>query len=134
MSPAVEFGSKALADQYREDYPEHICPDDDARLRTVAFTSDAPDWLIEQAQLPAGEGRAEREKTSYTAQLPAGERERISNAGGFDGLATTFNWRSAKGVFAREGLTDKFNDAIAALADYDDPAEGGRGVDHPRME
>jgi len=124
MSPTVEFGSKALADEYREDYADHLCPDDDARLRTVRFTSDAPDWLLEQARLEADEDRAERETRSHSTQLGAGERERISDAGGFDGMATTFNWRSAKGVFAREGMSDKFADAIGSLADYDDPAEG----------
>lgn len=53
MSPTAEFGSEALTDQYREEHPDHLCPDDDARLKSVTFTSDAPDWLLRDA--PRGE-------------------------------------------------------------------------------
>lgn len=124
MTERVEFGSKMLADQYREEYAEHLCEDDDARLKTVAFASSVPEAVLERARLEAQEGRAQAEGKSVTASLTAGERERIKKAGGFDRSTTTINWRSAKGVFAREGLADQFFDAIGSLTDYDDPAEG----------
>jgi len=124
MTERVEFGSKELADQYREDHEEHLCSEDDARLRTVAFSDDVPEDVLEQARLKAQEGRAEREAESVTASLTPGERERISEAGGFDRTTSIFNWRSAKGVFAREGAVDQFDAAIGSLTDYDDPAEG----------
>ena len=65
MSPTVEFGSKAHADEYSDDYPDHICPDDDARLQTVRFSSNAPEWLLEQARLDADEDRAKRDTRSH---------------------------------------------------------------------
>jgi hypothetical protein len=50
MSITVEFGSKAAADQYRDDYEEYICPVDDERQpKTVVFVSDRSDWLLNQA-------------------------------------------------------------------------------------
>jgi len=124
MTERVEFGSKEFADQYREEHEEHLCSEDDARLRTVAFSDDVPEGFLERSRLEAQEGRAEREGESVTASLTPGERERISEAGGFDRTTSIFNWRSAKGVFAREGAADQFRDAIGSLTDYDDPAEG----------
>lgn len=124
MSEAVEFGSKLVADDYREEYPNFICTDDDARLKRVTFTSDAPDWLLEQARLEAQEGRAERDTESVSVELSESERDRISDQGGFTQQATVWSWQSAKGVFEREGLTGQFWDAIPSLVDYDDPAEG----------
>ncbi|WP_340101232.1 hypothetical protein [Salinibaculum salinum] len=64
MTPSVEFpsGSKNVADTYRDDYPDYICPDDDRRLLTVTFTSDAPDWLLEQARRDAADARGEHEE------------------------------------------------------------------------
>jgi hypothetical protein len=121
----IKFGYKSGADRYREEYPEYICSDDDARLKTVTFTSDAPEWLLDQARLDADEGRTEVETDSVTASLTEGERERIREVGGFDGNVSHFNWQSAKGVFAREGMVQTFGEHIGKLArDYDDPIEG----------
>ncbi|MCU4716993.1 hypothetical protein [Halapricum hydrolyticum] len=53
MSPTVEFGSKDAADAAREQWGEHLCPDDDRRLKTVAFVEDVPDRVIERAELEA---------------------------------------------------------------------------------
>jgi hypothetical protein len=60
MSEAVEFAEKSTADRYRDEYPEFICPvDDDARQRTVRFTSDVPASVLEEAEAAATAGRAE---------------------------------------------------------------------------
>ncbi len=124
MSKRIEFGTKQAADQFRADHEEWLCPiDDDRRLKTIALVSDAPDHVVEQAELEAMDSRGEQVR-SETADLSAGERERISDLGGFDQRTTTKNWESAKGVFAREGLLDQWHDAMGSLTDYDDPSEG----------
>jgi len=123
VTPRVEFGTKAAADEARDEFTDYLCPDDDRRLKAVRLVSDAPESVVDAVETQALESR-EANSRSHIIELSQSERNRISEAGGFDGLATTFNWRSAKGSFAREGLSDQFRDAIGALADYDDPIEG----------
>jgi len=126
VSQRIEFGSKQAADAARNQFEEYICPvDDDRRLKTVAFVSDAPDGVLDQAEAQALDSR-ESEQLSTDMAGPLGQetRDRISEMGGFDGPATTFSWRRAKAIFAREGLTDKFSDALGFIADYEDPQEG----------
>lgn len=119
----VEFGSKAVADAVREEYADHLCSDDDRRLKTVTFASDTPDVVLEQARIEAADSRGDHVDT-VTADLSQAERDRISDLGGFDRTTTTKNWERARGVFQREGLIDQWNDALPALVDYDDPIEG----------
>ncbi|WP_238705359.1 hypothetical protein [Natrinema pallidum] len=47
MTERIEFGSKAAADQFRDEYADHLCTDDDRRLKTVAISSSAPDHVLE---------------------------------------------------------------------------------------
>jgi hypothetical protein len=125
LSIGIEFGSRPAANRIRDRFEEHICPiDDDRREKTVFFVGDAPESVIEQAEAEAAEDRAAADARSNTESLTEAERDRIKDADGFDMSTTTANWRSAKGVFAREGLTDQFRDAIGNLSDYDDPIEG----------
>lgn len=49
MTERIEFGSKAAADQFREEYADHLCTDDDRRLKTVAISPSAPDHVLEAA-------------------------------------------------------------------------------------
>lgn len=124
MSEEIEFGTKAAADEAREEWADYVCPvDDDRRTKTAAFVSDAPEGVLDMAEARALESKGERTR-SVTANLSERERERISDLGGFDQRTTTMSWESAKGVFAREGLTDQFWDAIGSLTDHDDPAVG----------
>lgn len=105
MSPSVEFprGAKDTADTYREEYPEHICPDDDARLLTVQFTSDAPDWLIEQARRDAADARGEREEGAGQVGLSDHERDEIDFS---KANASVPHARAVKGIAASEGVDD----------------------------
>jgi len=104
MSVTVEFGSKAAADQYRDDYEEYVCPiDDDRRLKTVAFVSDTPDWLLDQARLDAEEGRAERAASAGQAELTDAERDRIDFS---KGRANVPHARAVKGIAADHGVDD----------------------------
>ncbi len=60
MTERIELGSKAAADQFRDEYADHLCTDDDRRLKTVAISSDAPDHVLETATIEAAAGRSER--------------------------------------------------------------------------
>lgn len=77
MATEIQFGTKPTADSYREEYEEHLCSEDDARLKTVRFSSDAPEWLIEQAELEAMESRGEQEHSTEQVPLSDHEREKI---------------------------------------------------------
>lgn len=123
MSTDVEFGAKADADAIRDRFSEHLCSDDDKRLKTVTFSSDTPEGVLDRARNEALDSRGERSR-SHSTSLTPDEREKISELGGFDRTTTTASWASAKGVFAREGVTDQFDAALGSLTDYDDPAEG----------
>ncbi|MUW13941.1 hypothetical protein GJ633_04135 [Halorubrum sp. CBA1125] len=124
MTERIKFGSKDAADRIREQHAEHLCVDDDKRLKTVAFSSDTPESLLQRIEAEATEDRAVDRERSNTAELTDRERNRISDLDGFDRTTTTLSWASAKGVFEREGLGDQFWDAMGYLTDYDDPAEG----------
>jgi hypothetical protein len=72
MSISVEFGTKADADRFRDEYPEFICPiDDDARRREVWFTSDTPTDVLDEAKAVGEAGRADRE----ASEANTGQRE-----------------------------------------------------------
>jgi hypothetical protein len=104
MSVTVEFGSKAAADQYRDDHEEYICPvDDDRRLKTVAFVGDTPEWLLDQARLDAEEGRAERAASAGQATLTEAERDDIDFS---KGRANVPHARAVKGIAADHGVDD----------------------------
>ena len=125
MSEKIDFGSLDAANQARDDWSEFVCPvDDDRRRATVAFVSDTPEDVLEAIRLEAQDARTEQRQESASVELTHDERERIKELGGFEGRPTPFSWESAKGVFSREGMLDKFRDALGALTDYDDPAEG----------
>jgi hypothetical protein len=135
VSEQIEFGSQGAANAAREDWSEYVCPvDDDERQLTVAFASDTPEDVLDAIRVEAQESRTEDRQQSRSEALTEDERERISDLGGFQGRPTTFSWRSAKGVFAREGMLDKFRDALGALTDYDDPAEGAEAWIQNRRE
>lgn len=129
MTHAIEFGSKPAADAAREEYETHLCSQDDRRLKTVRFSSDTPESVLSRVRAHADADRHDADQRSTTASLSEATRERIKELDGFDNdTATVFNWESAKGVFAREGLTDQFRDHIGSLTDYDDPIEGAEIV------
>ncbi|MDB2226147.1 hypothetical protein PM023_15990 [Halorubrum ezzemoulense] len=119
----VDVQSLDSAGAVREQYSEYLHPDDNRGRTTVQFVGDVPDGVIRQARAAADETAADRAR-SQTTSLTEREREQIKSIGGFTQSRTTANWRSAKGVFEREGLGDQFRDAIGSINDYDDPIEG----------
>lgn len=77
VTTTVEFGSKAAADDYRKEYPELICSDDDARLKTVRFSSDAPESVLEAAETDAMATHSEGETGVGQMALEQNELEAI---------------------------------------------------------
>ena len=119
----VNVGSRAAANTIRDEYEDHLDDRDSRREMTVKFLPSTPNAVVNQAQIMREEMGAERSR-SQTVSLTSQERGKIKQANGFGQSVTTANWRSAKGVFAREGLSDQFRDAIGSVADFDDPIEG----------
>lgn len=77
MSFEIEFGTKSGADAAREEYAEHLCADDDRRLKTVEFADSTPDLVRDQLEAGAQTGRAERAEGSGQADLTDAEKNRI---------------------------------------------------------
>lgn len=108
MSVEIEFGSKNVADSYRDDHPEHLSERDDKRLKTVTFTDDTPEWLIDRASADAQASRAERTTAAGgQAQLTDDERESLARQ------HATWNWQDhgfeamrVKGALQAERATD----------------------------
>ena len=119
----VDVQSLDSAGEIRDRYDEFLHPDDHRGRTTVQFVGDVPDGVVRQARAAADETAAERARSQSTS-LTERERDQIKSIGGFSQSRTTANWRSAKGVFEREGLGDQFRDAIGSINDYDDPIEG----------
>ncbi|WP_144901342.1 putative sodium/potassium/calcium exchanger [Halobellus captivus] len=136
MTEFIEFGSKTAADSVREQFEEHLCSvDDDKRLKTVAFTSDTPESVLQQAEAQAQETRAEdRQGAVMSGPLSESTRKKIKKFDGFSKTNTTMSWRRAKGVYQREGHPERFFESISALADYDDPKEGAEAEIRARRE
>lgn len=121
MSPTVEFpsGSKAVADSYRDEYPDYICPDDDRRLLSVTFTSDAPDWLLEEARRDAADARGESEEGAGQVRLTDYERSEIDFT---KARASVPHARAVKGIAASEGVDDWLSYYDETLS-VDDPPD-----------
>ena len=119
----VDVQSLDSAGDIRDRYDEYLHPDDHRGRTTVQFVGDVPDGVIRQARAAADESAAQRARSQSTP-LTERERDQIKSIGGFSQSRTTANWRSAKGVFEREGLGDQFRDAIGSINDFDDPIEG----------
>jgi len=115
VTTEVEFGAMVDADRFRDEYPEFRCPiDDDRRERTVHFTSDTPDHVLEEARAAATSGQAEREANEAsggTRELTESEKRALD--------------------FSRDGVSYVKAKAIANVADeygvdafeHVDPAE-----------
>jgi len=104
VSIGIEFAEKATADRFRDRFEEYICSvDDDARMRTVHFVSDAPDHLIEQARAESDEGLALRDDTAGQVPLTDAERDRIDFSK--DGVNVPYA-RSIKALAQKHGVSD----------------------------
>jgi len=136
LSETVEFGSKAAADRFREEYEESVCPDDDDRRRkTVAFVSDAPDWLLDRAEVEAASGRSERGGDGGQVELTDSEKKRV---GPFEGENNYRKAAAVKGIMLDAGVDDwtSYYDETLTVDEHRDLAEraaqdggGGRRLD-----
>ncbi len=103
MTERIEYGTKAAADAAREKHEEYLCTDDDRRLKTVAYSSDTPDSVLETERIEAADGRGERTDGPGQVPLSDSERERIDFS---QKRANTAHARSVKGIAQAEGVED----------------------------
>jgi len=127
VSEFIEFGRKAAADDFRDEFEEYVCPvDDDRRLKRVAVVSDTPEWLLEQARVQAGAGRAERAGGAGLAQLTEHEKDRV---GPFDAPGEGGNQygkaSAVKALMRAEGVEDwtSFYDSKLTVDEHTEVAE-----------
>lgn len=130
---AIEFGTKQTADAFRDEYAEYLCTDDDARLKTVTFSSDTPEHVIEDAQLQADEGRGERADGPGQAPLSDHERDEIDFS---QANASIPPARSVKAIAKALGVEDwlAFYDPTLAIDEHREvmaeaATESGRRTD-----
>lgn len=103
MTTRIEYGTKAAADQARDEYGEYLCSEDDRRLKTVAFSSDTPESVIETERREAEMGRGERSDGAGQVPLSDHERDQIDFSAG---RANVAHARSVKGIASDEGVED----------------------------
>lgn len=103
MTERIEYGTKAAADQARDKHVDWLCSEDDKRLKTVAFSSDTPEHVLEQERLQAQEGRGERSEGAGQVALSDHEKDQIDWS---EGRASVPHARSVKGIAAAEGVDD----------------------------
>lgn len=101
--PEIEFGSKTAADRAREEHEDHLCVDDDRRLKTVTFTSDLPEATEEQLRAGARTGRVEGEGGAGIVQLSDAEKRKV---GPFTEPNNYGKAAAVKGLLTANGVSD----------------------------
>lgn len=103
MSFEAEFGTKSEADEIREEFGEHLCSDDDRRMKVVTFASDTPADLQQEIRTDAAASRSERQGSGGQVSLTEGEKERIDFS---KGRSNVPHARSVKGIARNAGVDD----------------------------
>lgn len=103
MTVRIGYGTKAAADTARNRHSEYLCTDDDRRLKTVAYSSDTPDSVLETERLEAADGRAEREDGPGQVPLSESEKDRIDFS---QERANVPHAKAVKGIAQGEGVED----------------------------
>lgn len=103
MTTEIEFSSKAEADDYRDRYSEHLCSDDDARMKTVTFSISAPEWLLEQAEADVLAEQGRRQGGFGQVPLTEAEIEAIDFS---KGRASVPHAQAAKAALTKQGIDD----------------------------
>ena len=102
MPTEIEFGSRDGANSFRDDVDdEYLTSRYDRRHKTVELSDDAPDDVVERAEVKANRGTAERESGAGQVPLTDAEKDRIdfSKEG-----ANVMHARSVKALFNHRGL------------------------------
>ncbi|SEN04725.1 hypothetical protein SAMN05216388_1001240 [Halorientalis persicus] len=98
--PEVEFGSLDAANQARDNYADHLCPDDNRSRKTVTFRSDTPADVLEAARRDADDSRT-GDTSGYSTALTDREKDQID----FSDIHIS-KAKRAKGIFLDEGVSD----------------------------
>lgn len=135
MSTEVEFGegNKDVADAVRDEYEEYLCSDDDRRLRTVIFSSDTPDDVLDRVTVRAARTRSERDGAGQRPLTDA-ERNRIDFS---KPRASVPHARAVKAIATEEGVDDwvAYYDGTLTVDEHRDVmAEAARDERGQRMD
>lgn len=128
----MEFPTKSGADAIREQFSDALCPDDDRRLKTVRFQSDAPEIVVEAAELAAEDERGEHAAGSGQVTVTEAERDQI------DFTETTVpHARAVKALALDRGVSNWLDYYDTTLTvdehrDVYDRAEGDKRLDADR--
>jgi len=101
--PEVEFGNRPAANEARDQWADHLCSQDDRRLKTVTFAPDTSDEVLVEARQQAADSRAEGEGTAGQVPLTDHEKGEIDFS---KGRANVMHARSIKGIAMSEGVDD----------------------------
>jgi hypothetical protein len=103
MTEAIEFGRRDIAESFREDYPDALCSEDDRRLKTVRFSSDAPEEVLQEARQAAAQSRGDRTSRKEQADLTRKEKKRLDFSK--DG-SSVLKAQWVKGTLQANGIKD----------------------------
>ncbi|KAA9399667.1 hypothetical protein [Haloarcula sp. CBA1129] len=104
MTERIEYGSKDAADAARDRHSEHLCTDDDRRLKTVAWAENGtPEWVLEQERLEAADSRDDGGDDGGQVALSDTERDGIDFS---KKRANVPHARAVKGIAQSEGVED----------------------------
>ncbi|RKD85004.1 hypothetical protein [Halopiger aswanensis] len=103
MTERFEFGSKEAADAFREEHEQHLCTDDNRRLKTVPLSSDAPERALEEATVHAASGHADQDARGGQVELTVQEKERV---GPFEGSNNYRKVTAVKGLMTDAGVDE----------------------------
>jgi hypothetical protein len=140
MSEDVAFGRKEIADSFRDEHPDALCSQDDRRLKTVTFASDAPDDVVEEARQAAAQSRGDRESTKAQAELSRQEKKRLDFSK--DGSSVlkaqwvkgTLNANGIKDWQARYDPTLTVDEHVSMLDEWKRDQQGSERLDAEETE
>lgn len=121
MTETIEFGSMPAADAARDEFADHLCTDDDRRMKTVRFSSETPDSVLEEIQRDADASRGGDQSGPGQAELTDREKRDID----FSEI-NPLKARRAKAIFLDEGVTDwlsYFSEDLQTAAEWREKAQ-----------
>ncbi|WP_369335387.1 hypothetical protein, partial [Halostella sp. PRR32] len=129
--PELEFGSRDVANAFRDENEEHLDDRDDRRRKLVVLDAGAPERVMDEGVIRAASSKEERATVGQEA-LEEHERERIDFS-----ETTVPHARAAKAVLLEAGVDDwlSYYDKQLTVEEHHDLAEraaaegGGRRMD-----
>lgn len=118
--PTVEFGSRQEANQFRERVGQYLAGSDDRRSKTVEFTRNVPNTILNRAERQAFTSQEGSRPSAGKAKLSESERQSLRRGTGFDWQSHGFGAMAAKSALQERGVTE--------WQDFYEPGEGVEGA------